>query len=57
MEQIVYQKVHLELLELLLCLLSVKNRSILGHTFGVYGYEQLSADENWACRRCSPPIT
>ena len=33
-EQIVYQKVHLELLELLLCLLSVKNRSILGHTFG-----------------------
>ena len=32
MEQIVYQKVHLELLELLLCLLSVKNRSILGHT-------------------------
>lgn len=34
MEQIVYQKVHLELLELLLCLLSVKNRSILGHTFG-----------------------
>ena len=57
MEQIVYQKVHLELLEPLHCLLSVKNRSILGHTFGVYGYEQLSADENWACRRCSPPIT
>ena len=36
MEQIVYQKVHLELLELLLCLLSVKNRSILGHTLRGY---------------------
>ena len=25
--------------------LSAKDRSILGHTFGVYGYEKLSADE------------
>ena len=57
MEQIVYQKVHLELLELLLCLLSVKTALFWATPSGVYGYEQLSADENWACRRCSPPIT
>lgn len=44
-EQIVYRKVCLELLELLFRSLSAKNRSILGHTFGVYGYEKLSADE------------
>ena len=35
----------LELLEPLFRSLSAKNRSILGHTFGVYGYEKLSADE------------
>ena len=44
-EQIVYRKVCLELLEPLFRSLSVKDRSILGHTFGVYGYEKLSADE------------
>ena len=35
----------LELLEPLFRSLSAKDRSILGHTFGVYGYEKLSADE------------
>ena len=35
----------LELLEPLFRSLSVKDCSILGHTFGVYGYEKLSADE------------
>lgn len=44
-EQIVYRKVSLELLEQLFQTLSAKDRSILGHTFGVYGYEKLSADE------------
>ena len=44
-EQIVYRKVCLELLKPLFRSLSVKDRSILGHTFGVYGYEKLSADE------------
>ena len=44
-EQIVYRKVSLELLEQLFQTLSSKDRSILGHTFGVYGYEKLSADE------------
>ena len=44
-EQIVYRKVCLELMEPLFRSLSAKNRSILGHTFGVYGYEKLSADE------------
>ena len=44
-EQIVYRKVCLELLESLFRSLSAKDRSILGHTFGVYGYEKLSADE------------
>ena len=44
-EQIVYREVCLELLEPLFRSLSAKDRSILGHTFGVYGYEKLSADE------------
>lgn len=44
-EQIVYRKVCLELLEPLFHSLSAKDRSILGHTLGVYGYEKLSADE------------
>lgn len=44
-EQIVYRKVCLELLEPLFRSLGAKDRSILGHTFGVYGYEKLSADE------------
>ena len=44
-EQIVYRKVCLELLEPLFRSLSAKDRSILGHTFGIYGYERLSADE------------
>ena len=33
------------MLEQLFQTLSAKDRSILGHTFGVYGYEKLSADE------------
>lgn len=49
-EQIVYRKVCLELLEPLFRSPSAKDRSILGHTFGVYGYEKLSADE-LACGR------
>ncbi len=44
-DQIVYREVCLELLEPLFRSLSAKDRSILGHTFGVYGYEKLSADE------------
>ena len=44
-EQIVYREVCLELLEPLFQSLSAKDRSILGHTFGVYGYKKLSADE------------
>ena len=44
-EQIIYRKCCLELLEQLFQTLSAKDRSILGHTFGVYGYEKLSADE------------
>ena len=44
-EQIVYRKVCLELLEPLFRSLSAKDRSILGHTFGIYSYERLSADE------------
>lgn len=44
-EQIVYRKVCLELLEQLFQSLSAKDRSILGYTFGVYGYEKLCADE------------
>ena len=44
-EQIVYRKVCLELLEQLFRSLSAKDRSILGYTFGVYGYEKLCADE------------
>lgn len=44
-EQIVYRKVSLELLEQLFQTLSARDRSVLGHTFGVYGYEKLSADE------------
>jgi RNA polymerase sigma factor (sigma-70 family) len=44
-EQIIYRKGCLELLEQLFQTLSAKDRSILGHTFGVYGYEKLSADE------------
>lgn len=44
-EQIVYQKIYLELLEPMFRSLSAKDRSILGHTFGVCGYEKLSADE------------
>ena len=44
-EQIVYRKVCLELLEPLFRSLGAKDRSILGHTFGIYGYERLSVDE------------
>lgn len=52
-EQIVFRKVCLELLEPLFYSLSTKDRSILGHTFGIYGYEKLSADE-LGLRECSP---
>lgn len=44
-EQIIYRKVCLELLEPLFRSLSAKDRSILGHTFGAYGYDKLSADD------------
>ncbi len=44
-EQIIYRKVCLELLEPLFQSLSAKDRSILGHTLGIYGYEKLSVDE------------
>ena len=44
-EQTVYKKVCLELLEPLFRSLSARDRAVLGHTFGVCGYEQLSADE------------
>ena len=53
-EQIVYRKVCLELLEPLFRSLSAKNRSILGHTFGVYGYKKLSADERGRRELLSP---
>ena len=53
-EQIVYRKVCLELLEPLFRSLSAKDRSILGHTFGVYGLRSCPPT-SWACGRCSPP--
>lgn len=53
-EQIVYRKVCLELLDPLFRSLGAKDRSILGHTFGVYGYERLSADELGLLEMLSP---
>ncbi|MFQ8766756.1 MAG: hypothetical protein ACLR8U_09730 [Oscillospiraceae bacterium] len=44
-EQAVYRQVCTEELEQLFCKLSAKDRAILGHTYGVFGYEKLSADE------------
>lgn len=44
-DQIVYQKVCLELLRELFDGLSDKDKSILGHSFGVYGYEKYSLDQ------------
>ena len=44
-DQIVYQKVCLELLRELFDGLSDKDKSILGHSFGVYGYKKYSLDE------------
>ena len=44
-EQAVYRQVCTEELEQLFHTLSAKGRAILGHTYGVFGYEKLSADE------------
>ena len=44
-EQEVYRQVCTEELEQLFRTLSAKDRAILGHTYGVFGYEKLSADE------------
>ena len=44
-EQAVYRQVCTEELEQLFRTLSTKDRAILGHTYGVFGYEKLSADE------------
>ena len=44
-EQAVYRQVCTEELEQLFRKLSAKDRAILGHTYGVFGYEKLSADE------------
>ena len=40
-----YRQVCTEELEQLFRTLSAKDRAILGHTYGVFGYEKLSADE------------
>ena len=50
-EQIVYRKICLVLLEPLFHSLSAKDCSILDHTYGVYGYEKLPADELGALPR------
>ena len=44
-EQAVYRQVCTEELARLFRTLSAKDRAILGHTYGVFGYEKLSADE------------
>ena len=44
-DRIVYQKVCLELLQELFNGLGDKDKSILGHSFGVYGYEKYSLDQ------------
>lgn len=44
-DQIVYQKICLELLQELFDGLSERDKSILGHSFGVYGYKKYSLDE------------
>lgn len=44
-DQIVYQKICFELLRDIFDQLSEKDRSILGHTFGVYGYKKYTLDE------------
>ena len=44
-EQTVYRQACTEELEQLFHTLSAKDRAILGHTYGVFGYEKLSADE------------
>ena len=44
-EQAVYRQVCTEELEQLFRTLSAKDRAILGHTYGVFGYEKLSVDE------------
>lgn len=44
-EQAVYRQVCTEELEQLFRTLSAKDRAILGHTYGVFGYEKQSTDE------------
>ena len=44
-EQAVYRQVCTEEFEQLFRTLSAKDRAILGHTYGAFGYEKLSADE------------
>lgn len=44
-DRIVYQKVCVELLQELFDGLNEKDKSILGHSFGVYGYEKYSLDD------------
>ena len=44
-DQIVYQKICLELLKELFDGLSERDKSILGHSFGVYGYEKYTLDK------------
>ena len=44
-DQIVYQKICLESLQELFDGLSERDRSILGHSFGVYGYKKYSLNQ------------
>jgi DNA-directed RNA polymerase sigma subunit (sigma70/sigma32) len=44
-DQIVYHKICLDLLQELFESLSHKDQSILGHSYGVYGYEKYSMDD------------
>ena len=44
-EIVVYRKICVELLSELFNSLSAKDRSILGHTYGVYGYPKRTTDE------------
>ena len=53
-EQEVYRQVCAEELEQLFRTLSAKDRAILGHTYGVFGYEKLSADELGLLEMLSP---
>lgn len=50
-DRVVYQKVCFELLRELFDQLSDRDKSILGHSFGVYGYEKYSLDV--CCQRAA----